>query len=80
MILADVRDYMRDRHRAPLSDLESRFEIDAAALRDMLDHWIRKGRIRRIDSGNEGSCSSCCGCAKSAPEIYEWIGSGPATG
>jgi putative ferrous iron transport protein C len=72
MILADVRDYLATRRRAPLADLTARFQVDADALRGMLEHWIRKGRLRRIDAG-ASACGGCCGCAEKLPEVYEWV-------
>ena len=68
MILADVRDYLATRGRAPLVDLRARFNVDEDALRAMLDVWIRKGRVRRLDA----TCNGCCGCGGST-EVYEWV-------
>jgi hypothetical protein len=73
MILAEVRDYLATRGRAPLTDLTARFQVDADALRAMLEHWIRKGRLRRIDVGGS-ACGGCCSCADKLPEVYEWVG------
>jgi putative ferrous iron transport protein C len=75
MILAEVRDYLAARRRAPLVDLTARFQVDADALRGMLEHWIRKGRLRRIDA--DSACGGCCGCAEKLPEVYEWVDAGP---
>jgi hypothetical protein len=72
MILAEVRDYIASRRRVPLSDLVARFDIDADALRAMLEQWIRKGRLRRLDVEAK-SCGTCCGCTTAEPEIYEWV-------
>lgn len=72
MILADLREYLSVRKRAPLSDMALRFDVDEDALRAMLLHWERKGRVRRIEPGS-GACGGCCGCAKAAPEVYEWV-------
>jgi putative ferrous iron transport protein C len=72
VILAEVRDYLSDRGRVPLSDLSARFGVDDEALRAMLEHWIRKGRVRKLDAGTE-KCGGCCGCAEQPPEIYEWV-------
>jgi Mn-dependent DtxR family transcriptional regulator len=73
MILAEVRDYLAKRGRAPLTDLTARFDVDADAARAMLEHLIRKGRVRRIDAG-DNACGSCCGCAEEGTEVYEWTG------
>ncbi|MFO1113777.1 MAG: FeoC-like transcriptional regulator [Rhodospirillales bacterium] len=71
MILAEVRDYIAQRGRAPLTDLCVRFGMDDEALRPMLEHWVRKGRAPHR-TGGEGKCGSCC-CSCSEPEIYEWV-------
>jgi putative ferrous iron transport protein C len=72
MILAEIRDYLARRGRAPLADLTAKFDIDAPAMRAMLDHWIRKNRVRRLEAG-PGPCGACCGCADQL-EVYEWVG------
>jgi putative ferrous iron transport protein C len=74
MILAEVRDYLTARGRAPLADLTAKFDIDAQAMRAMLDHWIRKDRVRRIEAA-PGRCAACCGCADEL-EVYEWVDAG----
>jgi len=71
MILAEVRDYIAQRGRAPLRDLCVRFGVDDEALRPMLEHWVRKGRVRHIEPADRGKCGSCCSCSE--PEIYEWV-------
>ena len=58
MILAEVRDYLAPRGRAPLTDLAARFDVDAEAVRAMLDHLDPQGpgapdrgrpeRVRRL--------------------------------
>ena len=72
MILAEVRDYLATRSRVPLADLTAKFDVDAQAMRAMLDHWIRKHRVRRIES-DPGRCGACCGCADKLSEVYEWV-------
>lgn len=71
MLLTDLRTYLRERGRAPLSDLVVRFDVSADALRDMLGHLTRKGRVQAVDGP---SCDGCCKCAPETLEIYEWVG------
>jgi FeoC-like transcriptional regulator len=73
MILAEVRDYLAARRRAPLTELAARFDVDADVARAMLDQLIRKGRVRLLDAA-AGACGGCCGCADELPEVYEWVG------
>ncbi|SNX73892.1 FeoC-like transcriptional regulator [Cereibacter ovatus] len=72
-MLLEVRSYLRARRQASLSDLAIRFRSQPDAMRGMLDHWIAKGKVRRI------ACASACGkgcggcSAASQPEVYEWL-------
>jgi hypothetical protein len=75
MILAEVRDYLATRSRVPLADLTAKFDVDAQAMRAMLDHWIRKDRVRRIEAA-PGRCGACCGCADKL-EVSEWMERAP---
>ncbi len=71
MILSDLRDYIKQQHRVALSDLIIHFDMDADALRGMLDKWINKGKIRKLPLAS--SCGSCCQCDATLTEIYEWV-------
>lgn len=75
MILAEVRDYLAARGRAPLADLMAKFDIDADAARAMLDHLVRKRRARLVETA-PSRCGGCCGCADKL-EVYEWVDVAP---
>lgn len=71
MILSDLRSYLKEQRRAALADLVAHFNIDADALRGMLDKWISKGKVRKLPL--TPSCgTSCCQCDSALTEIYEW--------
>lgn len=73
MILSDLRSYLQEQKRVALKDMEMRFNIDADALRGMLNKWITKGYVRKLPSGT--ACSSgCCQCDPALTELYEWVG------
>ena len=76
MILADIKAYLRQRGQASLADLALHFDSEPEALRGMLEVWIRKGRVRKIQLG--GSCGGCSECDPTAGETYQWIGEGAA--
>ncbi|HHH45706.1 MAG TPA: sugar metabolism transcriptional regulator [Thiotrichales bacterium] len=76
MMLTEIRDYLRARGQASLRDMAIHFDTDEEALRGALDHWIRKGRVRRLPSGT--TCSGCSTCAPETIELYAWVGE-PAT-
>lgn len=72
MILSDLKAYLQQRQRVSMADLTAHFDIEATALRGMLDKWISKGRIRRLPL--IAACgTSCCQCDANLTEIYEWI-------
>ncbi len=71
MILSDLRDYLKQQHRASLADLVMHFDLDAEALRGMLHKWISKGKVSKMPK--ENACgTSCCKCDPNLTEIYEW--------
>jgi len=73
MILSDIRDYLQQREQATLSDLALHFDTEPQALRQMLDQWVRKGRVERLAVSS--SCGSSCNkCNPAATEIYRWLG------
>ena len=73
MILSNIKEYFSEHPAASLSDLSIRFNVEPEAMRGMLDHWIRKGKLRKVD--HSYSCSKCCSdCKSDHIEIYEWTG------
>lgn len=72
MILMELKQYLSERGQVPLADLVHRFEVQPEALRGMLAHWIRKGKVRqRLPAGACGN--GCCKCDPETLEVYEWI-------
>ncbi|RMG31223.1 MAG: sugar metabolism transcriptional regulator [Gammaproteobacteria bacterium] len=78
MILTELRDYLREHGQASLQDMAVRFDMDASALRGALEHWIRKGKVRRLPPGTP--CSGCTSCAPDTVELYAWVGEPPSAG
>ena len=71
MILSEVREYVRRRGQASLKDIALHFDSDPEALRSILDHWVRKGRIARRTASS--SCGGgCTQCDPATVEIYVW--------
>ena len=73
MILADLRDYLAEHKRASIGDMANRFGVEPDALRGMLEHWTRKGRVRRV----EAPASPCAPCGKcgsgGTQDVYVWV-------
>jgi hypothetical protein len=78
--LMGLRDYLVERGRASLSDIGVHFHSSPDAARQAIEHWVAKGRARRIDAGG-GCCpkaGGACACDGAPPEVYEWTGPRPA--
>ncbi|GEM_PF-182666 len=77
--LASLRDYLRQRGQATLAEVANHFRIPPEVARQMLEVWLRKGRVRRRWA--TASCGSGCSqCDPAATEIYEWGDSGEKSG
>jgi hypothetical protein len=64
--------------RAPLSLAQMAHDLDlpVGMLEGMIDHWVRKGKIREVRGpGACGSCSSAkhCGYMPNLPRSYELV-------
>jgi DeoR/GlpR family transcriptional regulator of sugar metabolism len=70
MILSDLRAYLAHYRRVPMTDIVARFDVSPEAARGMLDHFIDKGWLRRV---NGAGCSGCNACGDEGPEVYEWL-------
>ena len=73
MILSEIKQYFRQQQCLTLQDLALRFDTQPEAMRGMLEHWIRKGKLRREIVKNGCTCSGCPECHSAGLEIYEWI-------
>jgi hypothetical protein len=71
VILTDIRRYLEHRGQASLGDIARHLDADPEAVRGMLEHWMRKGRVRRHLAG--AACGGCSQCEGSAMEVYEWL-------
>ncbi len=72
MILSELSVYLREHKRAPLTDLANRFDADPDALRGMLETWMQKGKVSKLE--NNSTCGGCCKCDPASLEVYEWVG------
>jgi hypothetical protein len=71
MLLVDLRNYIATRGRVSMRDLSLHFQIEPEAVRGMLEHWIRKGKVSR-DAACPPCGSGCCNCATDLTEFYLW--------
>ncbi|CAK0760780.1 putative ferrous iron transport protein C [Azospirillaceae bacterium] len=84
--LFDVKGYLSERGKAPLTDIALRFDTSVDAARALVDVWIAKNRVRRvdIDATEHMDCgakacakASCCSGNPQNLEVYEWIERSP---
>lgn len=73
-MLSRLRDYLQERHVAPLSDIALHLGVAPEVARAMVERWQRKGRIERVDTGRV--CGSCDRCGVGALEVYRWCDGG----
>ena len=72
MTLVAIKAHMMTVKMSTLSHLCQVFRADAEQLRCMLQHWIRKGKMRQCKK--TPACGSrCFNCPSETIEIYEWI-------
>ncbi|MFA5984165.1 MAG: FeoC-like transcriptional regulator [Methylococcaceae bacterium] len=72
MILSELKQFLSQQKRASLLDLTQHFNVEADALRGMLEKWIQKGKVRK--TALESGCGTgCCKCDPALTEIYEWL-------
>ena len=70
MILSEIKNFFKKQPVVSLTDLSLHFTVEPDAMRGMLDQWIRKGNVQKLDQ--EGKCSNCCGRDVDHAEIYRW--------
>jgi hypothetical protein len=52
--------------------MANHFKVTPAAMAGMLEHWIRKGKVRCL-KGHLCQQGCCCPTEITYLEIYEWI-------
>jgi DNA-binding MarR family transcriptional regulator len=73
LILSQIKDYLAGRGQATLADISLHVDAEPSAVRGMLDHWVRKGRVERRKV--EAACGTSCNrCDPAAIELYIWRG------
>ncbi len=71
-MLSDIRRFLSSKNDlVSLYELASHFDVEESIMSGMMNHWLRKGRVKKIDS----SCNKGCGGCDRATEgeWYQWI-------
>ncbi|MGD2083429.1 MAG: FeoC-like transcriptional regulator [Chromatiales bacterium] len=69
-MLAELRRLLRSRGAVSLAEAAQHLDASPEAVRGMLEHWIRKGRVRRLTPDR---CRCCTACGPDGPEVYVWV-------
>lgn len=74
LTMTTLRDYLRERGHASLTEMALHFDAAPSAVEGVLDQWSNRGRVRALLAG-ESCCRKGSGCSSSCKveEIYAWI-------
>jgi hypothetical protein len=76
MSLIELKHHLRQVKMATLLGLCAIFKVEPAFMQPMLDFWIKKGCLRRLQPGGKTCstpCASCMQCGVAKNEYYEWV-------
>lgn len=71
-MLSQIKLIFTEKNTVSLVELTQQLNAEPDAVRGMLSHWIRKGRIRPFQK--KAGCGSKCGkCDPATTEMYQWV-------
>jgi len=72
MLMSKLKMHLKLNGRCSLQDLAIRFQKDPGVIRDMMSHWIRKGKVSKVQLTQQ--CGQRCQrCDPATTEMYDWI-------
>jgi hypothetical protein len=71
MILIELKQYMQQHDHVALIDLVNHFTIEAEVVEEMLEKFIKKGKIELLNN-SKGCGTLCCKCDERLIKIYKW--------
>ena len=74
VILSELKEYLKLNEQVSLRDVAVHFNLSETAAQAMLEHWERKGKLKKLDNA---SCANVCGhecssCPMQCSMIYRW--------
>lgn len=72
MMLMQIKNILQTVKTTNLLDLTQKLNCEPDVVRDMLAHWMRKGRVRRCEQV-AGCAVKCAKCNPLHAETYEWV-------
>lgn len=76
MLLADVRKRLESARSIPLRQLAAETELTVDILINLLQPWLRRGRLRLIQAPLPACATRCGNCSTrcSHDDVIEWLG------
>lgn len=72
-MLIAIKHYLSHKRTVNLKELSLHFKKQPDMMRLLLQHWIRKGKVKRAP--NPVGCGTRCqSCLPGIAEVYEWVG------
>jgi putative ferrous iron transport protein C len=71
--LTELKQFFQANKVTTLNELAMHFDTNSNAIRDMLEIWIKKGKLRKVEDTALGGCGKCYTCKMIEDEIYEWL-------
>lgn len=72
MMLTQLKEILQTRRLVNLYELSQLLQAQPDAVRAMLQHWIRKGCVKKC-LASEGCGSKCVKCSPLMTECYQWL-------
>lgn len=72
MLLVRLKQHLEIKRLVSMFDMKTRFNLDPEILRNMLQHWIAKGKVRQRNK-TEFCGGKCIKCDPLIVELYEWV-------
>mgnify|MGYP006288753309 FL=1 len=82
-MLLELRERLKTGGPQSVAELQAGLGLSEPVVRDMLERWMAKGRVERLDAApgctrcaRQGQCSAGAGACF---ELYRWVEDAPAT-
>ena len=74
-MLISIKKFMEEKYVANLEQIAAHIHQDPNTTRQLLEHWIRKGKLEKLPSP-AGCGTRCQQCRPKYAEVYKWQGEG----
>ena len=71
-MLRQIKDYLMNAKTANMAELCQMTSAEPDAVRGMLSHWQRHGKVVAVGACGSACASSCGGCNPLVTERYRW--------